>query len=52
MFTYYLLFSKLYIMFFFTKYIDFLNNNVTCHLSEKKFSLMWTFYGASKGLFY
>ncbi|CAN6839330.1 unnamed protein product, partial [Brassica oleracea] len=25
---------------------------VTCHLSGDFFSLMWTLYGASKGLFY
>ncbi|CAN6838177.1 unnamed protein product [Brassica oleracea] len=48
MFTYYLLFSKLYIMFFFYKIVI----NATCHLSGEFFSPMWTLYGASKGPFY
>ncbi|CAN6892201.1 unnamed protein product [Brassica oleracea] len=50
LFTYYIFFLILQIYLLFILY--FLNNNVTCNLSEEFVSLMWTLYGASKGLFY
>ncbi|CAN6832043.1 unnamed protein product, partial [Brassica oleracea] len=34
------------------KTIFYATNNATCHISGEFFSLMWTLYGASKGLFY
>ncbi|CAN6898488.1 unnamed protein product, partial [Brassica oleracea] len=48
----YLLFIFSYIANLLIIYFYFLNNNYTCHLLGELFSLMWTLYGASKGLFY
>ncbi|CAN6879209.1 unnamed protein product, partial [Brassica oleracea] len=45
---YFFLILQIYLLFIFY----FLNNNVTCHFLGELFSLMWTLYGASKGLFY
>ncbi|CAN6995277.1 unnamed protein product [Brassica oleracea var. botrytis] len=50
LFTYYIFFP--YITNLLIIYFLFLNNNVTCHFLGELFSLMWTLYGASKGLFY
>ncbi|CAN6822240.1 unnamed protein product, partial [Brassica oleracea] len=57
-YNFYLLFIFLYIEYFSFLYFIFLILKcktifyATCHLSGEVFLLMWTLYGASKGLFY
>ncbi|CAN6892332.1 unnamed protein product [Brassica oleracea] len=51
LFTYYIFFLILQIYLLFIIFY-FLNNNATCHILGKLFSLMWMLYGTSKGPFY